>query len=325
MLPFPVKSVFLLNERGPDGIRYTMKFTTGIKRLQQPILPLVDMVEFLYLNGPWKKVQEVIAELKKPVALPDVHYENPQHALGPYARFIGELNIMKGEKRPAASLPFIVNEKQIPLGKRQSLTCWIRQQILSQELEEINSILCGSCNCVLCCTGPNSKFDELAGVRGEMKQEYFEIPLADDEVDLFEVDRIDSAESRAQTAQCSPPLKVAHTEFYNHRVALYHWLNGWSLILPRGAACPQLAEDTKRCRVYAERPEVCRKPQIFPYILEKTNDMAIRDDGEKIPVYMVRNKVLAVWDCPYVRELQDEIGSFAELSRLEPVFKKSKT
>jgi len=44
-----------------------------------------------------------------------------------------------------------------------------------------------------------------------------------------------------------------------------------------------------------------------------------------IPVYVARNKVLGVWDCPYVRKYQDEIGAYAEMSGLEPVFKKSKT
>ena len=105
---------------------------------------------------------------------------------------------------------------------------------------------------------------------------------------------------------------------------LYHWENGWSLILPESSVCLHLARDTKKCMVYIKRPEVCRKPQIFAYVLEKTSDTAKRSDGVLIPVYMARNKVLAVWDCPYVRKFQDEIGSYAEMSGLEPVFKKSK-
>jgi Fe-S-cluster containining protein len=107
-------------------------------------------------------------------------------------------------------------------------------------------------------------------------------------------------------------------------MALYHWQNGWSLILPEGSVCPQLFPDTKRCTVYEKRPEVCRKPQIFPYVLEKTPDTAKRSDGVIIPVYMARNKVLAVWDCPYVRKYQDEIGAYVEMSGLTPIFKKSK-
>jgi len=301
------------------------KFAEGIHRLKQPILPLVKMVEFLYLTGPCKTLQEILGRLTQPVALEGLHYENPQQALQSYEKIIREFEVLKGERKLSASLPFIVNEKQVPLARRQSLECWIRQQILDQELEEINSTLCGPCGCVLCCTGPNSEFDTLSGFRGKMKQEYFEIPLADNEVDLFILARIDSEESRAHTAKYSPTLQVSQVVFYKHEMALYHWQNGWSLILPKGAACPQLETDIKRCKVYAKRPAVCRKPQIFPYLLEKTNDLAKRNDGVEIPVYMARNKVLAVWDCPYVRELQDEIGFYAEMSGLEPIFKRSKT
>ena len=302
-----------------------IKFAEGINRLKQPILPLVKMVEFLYLTGPCKTVVEVLGRLTKPVALEGLHYENPQEALQPYECVIREFEVLKGEKKLATSIPFIVSEKQEPLARRQSLGCWIRQQILDRELEEINSMLCGPCGCVLCCTGPDSKFDALSGFKGKMKQEYFEIPLSDTEVDLFVLARHDSRESRAHTAKSSPSLQVNHIAFYKNEMALYHWQNGWSLILPRGTTCPQLAEETKRCMIYAKRPEVCRKPQIFPYIIEKTDDMAKRNDGVRIPVCMARNKVLAVWDCPYVRELQDEIGAYAEMSGLEPIFKKSKT
>jgi Fe-S-cluster containining protein len=178
---------------------------------------------------------------------------------------------------------------------------------------------------VLCCTGPNSEFDEASGFKGKMKQEFFEIPLADKEIDLFALERIDSEESRTSTAHTEPALQLDHAPFYKHHVALYHWQGGWSLILPERSVCPQLSAVTKKCLVYAERPEVCRKPQIFAYILERTPDTDRRSDGKLLPVYMVRNKVLAVWDCPYVRRFQDEIGAYAEMSGLVPIFKKSKT
>ena len=302
-----------------------LKFADGIKRLKQPILPLVKMVEFLYLSGPCKTVGEVLGRLTKPVTLGGLCYENPQQLLQPYESVMREFEVVKGGKKLTASLPFIVNVKQAPLARRQSLECWVMQQILERELEEINSMLCGPCGCVLCCTGPDSEFDPLSGFKGKMKQEYFEIPLTDHEVDLFALARVDNRDSRAHTAQSSPALHVNHVAFYRHGMALYHWQNGWSLILPRGAVCPQLAVDTKRCMIYTRRPEVCRKPQIFAFVLEKTNEMAKRNDGIQIPVYMARHKVLAVWDCPYVRELQDEIGAYAEMSGLEPIFKRSKT
>ena len=296
----------------------------GLDLLKQPVLPLVNMVEFLYLTGPFKKIKEVLSRMTKPVELEGVQFENPQQMLRPYETVLQEFEVIKGEKKLSASLPFIVDEKQNPLAKRGALELWIKQQILSQELEKINSRLCGPCGCVLCCTGPNSEFDTLSGFKGEMRQEFFEIPLGDSEVDIFTLSRIDTEDSRKLTAQSEPSLQLDQIPFYKHETALYHWQNGWSLILPQGSICPRLSRDTKRCMVYEKRPEVCRKPQIFPYVLEKTTYTAKWNDGVLIPVYMARNKVLAVWDCPYVRKYQDEIGGYAEMSGLVPIFKKSK-
>ena len=160
---------------------------------------------------------------------------------------------------------------------------------------------------------------------GRMKQEFFEIPLQASEVELFALEKVDTDESRTMTVHSDPPLHLEHFPFYRRGVALYRWESGWSLILPKGSACPHLATETKKCLIYAERPEVCRKPQIFAYILEKTGSMAKRSDGAEIPVYMSRNKVLAVWDCPYVRRFQEKIGAYVEMGGLEPVFRKSKT
>lgn len=299
-------------------------FEQGLARLQQPVMPLVNMTQFLYLKGPIAAIEEVLEKLGKPVELDGVYYESPRKLLKPYKLFLKEFEVIKGQKRLSASLPFIVNEKDEPVDKRQALELWVRQQVLSRELEEINSLLCGPCGCVLCCTGPNSEFDVASGFKGRMQQEFFEIPLADNEVGLFEMHRVDTPESRATSARSEPPLQVEGQPFYKKKTGLYHWQNGWSLILPEGSVCPSLAAETKRCTIYAKRPEVCRKPQIFAYVLEKTGDEAKRSDGTLIPVYMARNKVLAVWDCPYVRKFQDEIGRYVELSGLEPIFKKSK-
>jgi len=157
----------------------------GLELLKRPVLPLVNMVEYLYLTGPFKKINEVLSRLTKPVELEGVQFENPRQMLKPYETVLQEFEVVKGEKKLAVSLPFIVDEKQKPVAKRQALELWIKQQILSQELEKINSILCGPCGCVLCCTGPNSEFDALSGFKGKMKQEFFEIPLEDNEVKIF--------------------------------------------------------------------------------------------------------------------------------------------
>ena len=301
------------------------KFDTGLARLQRPVLPLVNMVQFLYLTGPCDTVAEVLDRMTKPVELEGVLYANPRRELEEYTLFLRELEVMKGKKKLSFTFPFIIDEKQKPLPGRQALELWIRQQVLSRELETINSLLCGPCGCVLCCTGPNSEHDRDSGFRGIMKQEFFEIPLKESEVSLFGIDTFDTAESHAMTARSEPPLQRDGRPFYRNATSLYHWQNGWSMILPEGAACPRLAADTKKCLVYEKRPHVCRKPQIFPYILEKTPDTAKRSDGVLLPVFMARNKVLAVWDCPYVRKFQQEIGAYAEMGGMEPVFKKSKT
>jgi Fe-S-cluster containining protein len=300
-------------------------FAEGLRLLKKPVIPLVNMVQFLYLTGPVISVGEILGHLTKSVELEGIEYDVPQQFLKPYESLLTEFEVLKGKKKLTVSLPFIVNEKQEPVVKRQALELWIKQQILSLELARINSMLCEPCGCVLCCTGPNSEFDEAAGYKGRMKQQFFEIPLEESELDLFPVERVDTAESRTMTAQSEPSLQVNRLPFYQQNMAIYHWQNGWSLILPENSVCPQLSPDSKKCLVYSKRPEVCRKPQIFAYVLEKTPDVAKRSDGTLIPVYMARNKVLAIWDCPYVRRFQDIIGTYAELSGLEPVFKKSKT
>ena len=296
----------------------------GIRRLEHPILPLVDMVQFLYLTGSFETIAKVLDEMNESIEIKGSVYENPRQLLAPYMEMMQDFEVVKGPRKLPYTFPFIVNEKQEPQAKLKSLELWIKQRVLAKELEEINSILCEPCGCVLCCTGPDSGFDETAGYKKRMQQEFFEIPLLNEEIDLFELQRVDNDESRNLTAQSDTALDIDGVPFYKHDMALYHWQNGWSLILPRGSVCPQLATETKRCRVYAKRPAVCRRPQIFPYIVEELAEKAKRSDGKMIQVYMAREKILAVWDCPYVRQYYDEIVAYAERSRVEPVFRKSK-
>ncbi len=75
-----------------------------------------------------------------------------------------------------------------------------------------------------------------------------------------------------------------------------------------------------RCSIYDNRPQVCRKPQIFPYLLEK--EQGHRADGR--PVFRLRNTLLAVMDCPYVQQLQHDIALYAAASELELVFRRNK-
>jgi len=178
-----------------------------------------------------------------------------------------------------------------------------------RELESINSLLCGPQGCTLCCTGPAD----------EEKQLFFEIPLQAEEAALFPLKRVDSVDSRKASPYDEAVFHPGDRPFYAGEPAIFHWRHGWSLILPRTARCPHL-DEKGACGVYSRRPEVCRRPQIFPYLLERMPDMD--KSGEKS--YLLRNKLLAVWDCPYVKRLQEEIAAYAELCGLEPVFRENK-
>ena len=87
----------------------------GLDLLKRPVLPLVNMVEYLYLTGPFKKINEVLSRLTKPLELEGVQFENPGQMLKPYETVLQEFEVIKGEKKLSVSLPFIVDEKQKPL------------------------------------------------------------------------------------------------------------------------------------------------------------------------------------------------------------------
>ena len=139
-------------------------------------------------------------------------------------------------------LTAVVDEAGQPVDPMTAATALLQQQVLTAELERINSLLCGPCGCTLCCTGPEA----------DMTQEFFEIPLAPQELDLFPVPRHDSDASRGRRATDEEELIVEGVPFY--RLAgprLVHWRNGWSMILPRQAGCPGLDPASGYCRVYA--------------------------------------------------------------------------
>ena len=141
-----------------------------------------------------------------------------------------------------------------------------------------------------------------------MQQEFFEIPLKDEEVDLFAGKQCDSEESRRKNPMDDDELFWDGKPFYAcSEPALFHWRKGWSLILPKGSLCPNL-NDSGQCRVYNDRPEVCRRPQIFPYIIERLESATT--------ALRIRHSLLAVIDCPYVQELQKEIEEYAAASEL---------
>jgi len=275
--------------------------SAGQALLRRPVLPLAAMVEFLYMTGPFATIAEVIDELPEPIETATALYGEPRELLREYMECFTPLEQVK---QGGATQP-VVTVTGEPLDAMAAAAALCRQQILTRELERINSLLCGPCGCDLCCVGPDR----------QMAQEFFEIPLADEEIVHFPIERHDSIDSRARGAMDEPELMLDGAPFYlADTPRLVHWQNGWSLILPRECHCPNLDMNTGGCRIYPDRPLVCRRPQIFPYILEELADGTIRQ----------RDMVLAIMDCPYVQRLRDAIAAHAAACELEIIFTTNK-
>lgn len=282
------------------------ELTAGRALLARPLLPLARLVGFLYLTGPFDRIAEVLPELPDPIESGGATYNNPATLLKPYLPLLAEFEQFK---HPTSRPYRIIDAEGNDVPAMEAIDLWLSHQLVVRELEAINSLLCTPCCCTLCCTGPASG----------MAQEFFEIPLTPEEGTLFPLLAIDTAASRSTTPYQEPPFCRNGAPFYTAGPALYHWQSGWSFILPRGSACPHL-ELSGRCRIYPKRPEVCRRPQVFSYILDalpapKTTDMT---------TYQAHRTLLAVWDCPYVQVLRDEIAAFADACELTPVFRQNK-
>lgn len=263
------------------------------------------MVEFFLVTGGFSTSGEVIEQLPDPIETEFTSYTDPAGLLKPFEEhFQLLLDVQQGAAPPYR----VVDESGAEVDTTTAAMAIVDQRILSAELERINSVLCGPCGCTLCCVGPEQG----------MKQAFFEIPLQDKEPDLFSVERIDTDASRNCNAMDEPPLQDKGKDFFlRSSPALVHWQQGWSLVLPKTGNCPNLEVPTGRCTVYPERPQVCRKPQIFPYVLEP-----LPEDGGR--TMRVRRSILAVMDCPYVQALQEEIAAYAAACELDILFKQNK-
>lgn len=278
--------------------------TEGLALLHQPVLPLVGIVQFIYLTGDFASVQEVIAELPEEIETGYTCYRDPAGALAPYLDLLEPLTALKAGTPPSEQ---VIDADGQPVDAMTATGVLVAQRILTRELERINSLLCGPCGCTLCCVGPEPG----------MAQRYFEIPLRVEETGLFPIGRVDSPESRAQRIDHEPPLQADGRDFFDRsEPVLIRWRPGWSLVLPKESLCPNL-EEGGRCRVYPDRPQVCRRPQIFSYVVEPVEEA-------EPSVFRLRQTLLAVVDCPYVQLLQDEIAAYAAACELELLFRRNK-
>ncbi|MGD9949466.1 MAG: YkgJ family cysteine cluster protein [Desulfobulbus sp.] len=276
----------------------------GMALLAEPVLPLVAMVQFLYLTGDFATVDEVISQMPPDIETGYASYAAPVSALQPFADLLQPLVAFKAGQAPEETVVDVDNN---PVDVMTATAALVAQNILTRELELINSLLCAPCGCRLCCVGPGA----------EMRHAYFEIPLQPGEAGHFPLERIDTPASRAARIEDEPPLQVGERDFYQRLdPVLVQWQAGWSLVMPTESQCPHL-EQSGRCRIYPDRPQVCRRPQIFPYMLEPI------EDGERT-VFRLRQSLLAVVDCPYVRLLKEEISTYAAACELEMIFRQNK-
>nr|MBF0222897.1 hypothetical protein [Desulfobulbaceae bacterium] len=280
------------------------QFQAGLTMLQNPILPLARLVQLLFITGPFSSISELLAELNEPIETNSCRYDEPQALLRPYMDVLNEFHRLK----KAEPLPYkIIHPDNNPVDPMEAVDLWTSQAILTRELETLNSLLCAPCRCTLCCVGPDQSYS----------QSFFEIPLSGKETALFSLPSVDTPESRGLTAHSETVLKVEGKPFFASDPAIYNWQNGWSMILPKETSCQKL-RNNGRCTIYPERPDVCKRPQIFSYVLE-----ASTAPGHS-QVYIAQSKVLAIWDCPYVKQFKDEIAAYAELCEIEPIFKENK-
>ncbi len=285
----------------------TKLYEAGLLRLRKPVLPLIGMVRFFLVTGDFTSVDEVIDQLPEPIETGYAVYEHPAADLAPYVDLLLPFVNLEAGTYPKHGMVTLEGE---PVDAMTATAAMVTQQVLTRELEQINSLLCGPCQCTLCCVGPEAS----------MEQSYFEIPLQPGEIDFFALERIDTAASRSMQIDEDQPLQVEGRDFFNRPdPVLIHWRHGWSLVLPRESRCPNL-ESTGRCLVYPDRPEVCRRPQIFPYVVEP-----VTNKGTGQTQFNLRQALLAVVDCPYVRALQDDIAAYAAACELEMVFRHNKS
>jgi len=280
------------------GAENKKKYLDGLELMRRPVLPLVRLFFLLYLTGPFQTAAELIDELNEELETGGVTYPDPKTALAPYLDELAGLEILKKGGRPDP----VFSEQDEPLDPMEALETLVCHRVLVRELETVNSLLCHPCGCSLCCTGPD------AG----MEQEFFGIPLAEEETELFGLEVEDTPESRATDPYSGDEYAPGGVPFYRQGAGIHRFRTGFSLILPKGERCPNL-DSGGGCAIYPDRPEVCRRPQIFSYLIEES--------GEK---KTARGKLLAVTDCPYVRDLEEEIAAYAASCGLELVLRQNK-
>lgn len=274
----------------------------------QPIWPLAEFLGFIYMASPYEDPHELFAELPFPIELKgSIQYENLD-CVEPYkSELLDFIRAVKGQFKP--DLPDIYDVSGNKLDFFQALHLFFKQIFIEKELFFLNARFCASEHCMLCCEGPSQSSQKI----------FWEIPLADAETSSFDCPGYASEESLKKTSEDG--LLIDNIPFYElQKPAIIHWSSGPSLILPKGVRCPNLKANG-RCEKYETRPYTCRKPQVFSYILDTS---PLSPSGKLKNSFVARDSLLAVWDCPYVKRLKDDMAQYASLCDTEIIFIENK-
>ncbi len=275
---------------------------------QKPIWPLVEFSGFLYMATPFEEPQQLFEEMPFPLELKGSLVYESLECIEPYKTELFDfLLAIKGQFK--SSLPYLFDISGQKLDYFSTIHFFFKQIVLEKELLHINSLLCAESYCTLCCEGPSKEAEKL----------FWEIPLSGKETDLFDCQVISTDKSRGKTSE--DELLIDGSPFYElEKPAIIFWSSGPALILPKGVRCPNL-HTNGLCKRYETRPYTCKKPQVFSYILDTS---PLSPAGKDKNSFTVRNSVLAVWDCPYVKRLKDDIATYVTLCDAEMVFMENK-
>ncbi len=294
----------------PSAAKGSHEWRAGVKALGSPAWPLCNLAIMLFMAGPYRDLNELLKDLPDEIEMESVCYPSARALLSRYIDLLTPFESYKPEGpvdiHPGNVPPEVEDSEGNPLDPMEAARAWIKQKVLERELERINSLLCGPCQCILCCIGPEV----------DARQFFFEIPLSPAEVPLFDIPVRSTKQTRASSPEDEPPLRIHGTPFYLSQPAIYEWQKGWSMILTREARCPNLTQQGS-CAIYGDRPLTCRRPQVFPFIVECRNDKNLTN-------LSFRDTILAVWDCPYVRTLKAEIIKYAHLCEADIIFRENK-
>ena len=124
-------------------------FATGAAMLANPTLPLVRIVQMPYITGPFKRIARFSMNSTNRWRWRPAPTLIPKRCSCPILKTCNcssSLNIPGRRSRWTAS---------------NRLNFWVAQRILARELENINSLLCGPCDCQLCCLGPSGEMGQV--------------------------------------------------------------------------------------------------------------------------------------------------------------------